>query len=120
AEALERGRDPARGGLTVRVADALGAIPVGKRGSIELPADADDELIARVLADLTRRDWGVSASRRGDRLRVWRGDRFRRRLWRVLAELRMPLPNKRQAWVHTVGRVYPGELRAHPGLLEEA
>ncbi len=38
----------------------------------------------------------------------------------MLHELRNPLPNKRQAWVHTTGRTYPGELRAHPTLLDEA
>lgn len=123
AEAIERERDPVRRDLTRTLQRAVAAIPSGSRGSVavaDLPQAASDELVGRVLADLTRRNWGASASRRAGRWVIWRGDRFRRRLWRVLHELRSPLPNKRQAWVHTVGRTYPGELRAHPGLLEEA
>lgn len=123
AEAIERERDPVRRGLTHELSRVIAAIPSGGRGSValdKLSAPASDDLVGRILADLTRRDWGASAARRGGAWVIWRGDRFRRRLWRVLNELRSPLPNKRQAWVHTVGRTYPGELRAHPGLLEEA
>ena len=114
--------------LTLALANATAAVRGGRRSTIdlaELPAEAstaasDDRSLGRVLADLTRRGWGLSASRHGRRLRIWRGDRFRRRLWRIVHELRTPLPNKRQAWLHTVGRTYPGAVRAHPGLLEEA
>lgn len=128
AEAIARERDPVRRALTIAISSAIAEVRPGHRGSIDLAtlaeplADAarDDELVGRVFADLTRRDWGVSVSRRRDRLLIWRGDRFRWQLWRVLNELRSPLPNKRQAWLHTTGRTYPGEVRAHPGLLEEA
>ncbi|MBA3819343.1 MAG: hypothetical protein H0X17_10655, partial [Deltaproteobacteria bacterium] len=128
AEVIERERDPARRALTVALSEVVARIRPGHRSTINLanwPADvataaADDRTLGRVLADLARRGWGMSVSRRGARLRIWRGDRFRRRLWRIVHELRNPLPNKRQAWVHTVGRTYPGSLRAHPGLLEEA
>ena len=128
AEAIERERDPGRGALTRLLARTAAAITPGGHGRIDLSklpepaaaAAADDRMVGRVLADLTRSDWGVSVTREGRYLRIWRGDRFRRRLWRILHELRNPLPNKRQAWVHTVGRTYPGQVRAHPGLLEEA
>lgn len=120
AEAIERERNPERRTLTREVERAIAAIPSGRRGAAILSKIADPDLMGRILADVTRRNWGASASLRGDRWSIWRGDRFRRRLWRILHELRSPLPNKRQAWVHTVGRTYPGELRAHPGLLEEA
>lgn len=123
AEAIERERDPVRRGVTRTLERTLEQIPSGRRGSVaiaELPESTSDELVGRALADVTRRNWGASASRRAGKWVIWRGDRFRRRLWRVLHELRSPLPNKRQAWVHTVGRTYPGEVRAHPGLLEEA
>lgn len=128
AEAIERERDPVRRALTIAIKSAVDTVRPGRRGTVDLSAlpealgDAarDDHLLGRILADLTRRDWGVSVSRVRDRLVVWRGDRFRWRLWRVLNELRSPLPNKRQAWLHTVGRTYPGTVRAHPGLLEEA
>ncbi|HVO32222.1 MAG TPA: hypothetical protein VMV18_15875, partial [bacterium] len=70
-------------------------------------------------ADLSRRGWGLGATREGGELRVWRGEHFRTRLWRILHELRAPAPNKRMNIEHTSGRVYPGELRAHPGWMEE-
>lgn len=127
-EAIERERDPVRRTLTRELREVLARIPPGGEGDLDVaalpaPVDAaarDPELLGRVLADLTRDDWGVSARPAGDRVRLWRGDRFRRRFWRILHELRNPLPNKRQAWVHTIGRVYPGEVRAHPGALDEA
>lgn len=122
AEAIERERDPTRRTVTRELERVIAAIPSGRRGVAKLPEGlpVDEDLMGRVLADLTRRSWGASASLRAGRWIIWRGDRFRRRLWRILHEVRSPLPNKRQAWVHTVGRTYPGELRAHPGLLEEA
>ena len=128
AEAIDRERDPVRRALTRVLAETTADIRPGRRATLDvgrLPpelssAAGDERMLGRVLADLTRRDWGVSVSRRGHRIRIWRGDRFRRRLWRIVHELRNPLPNKRQAWVHTVGRTYPGTIRAHPGLLEEA
>jgi poly-gamma-glutamate synthase PgsB/CapB len=120
AEAIERERDPGRRALTRALAAAVGQIRPGQRSTIALealPPDAraaaaDDRTLGRVLADLTRRGWGMSASREAERLRIWRGDRFRRRLWRIVHELRNPLPNKRQAWVHTeeaTATAVPGE-----------
>lgn len=90
---------------------------------VALPPELSDVQapeLARVLAEVSRRDWGLSARLRRGTVRLWRGDRFVRRLWRIVAELRSPLPNKRQAFWHTIGRTYPGPLRAHPGLLDEA
>jgi gamma-polyglutamate synthase len=86
----------------------------------ELPAlPADPTFLGRILAELSRRDFPLSATRVGGKLVVWRGDRYRRRLWRVLNELRSPRPNKRQAHRHTVGRSQRGHLRAPPGMLHE-
>jgi hypothetical protein len=83
----------------------------------ELPSDPT--FLGRILAELSRRDFPLSATRIGGRLVIWRGDRYRRRLWRILHELRSPRPNKRQAHRHTVGRSQRGHLRAPPGLLDE-
>jgi hypothetical protein len=86
----------------------------------ELPAlPADPTFLGRILAELSRRDFPLSATRVGGKLVVWRGDRYRRRLWRVVNELRSPRPNKRQAHRHTVGRSQRGHLRAPPGMLHE-
>ena len=83
------------------------------------PLPADPTFLGRILAELSRRDFPLFAARNGGRLVVWRGDRYRRRLWRVLHELRSRRPNKRQAHRHTVGRVMKGHLRAPPGGLDE-
>jgi hypothetical protein len=86
----------------------------------ELPQlPVEPMFLGRILAELSRADFPLSASRAGDRLVIWRGDRFRRRLWRILHELRSRRPNKRQAFRHTIGRVMKGTLRAPPGGLDE-
>ncbi len=101
-------------------------IEPGKARSIALarlpglpPLPDDPAFLGRILAELSRRDYPLFATRRRDRLVVWRGDRYRRRLWRVLHELRARRPNKRQAHLHTIGRVMKGRLRAPPGGLDE-
>lgn len=101
-------------------------IEPGRAWSIKLsrlkelpPLPADPTFLGRILAELSRRDFPLSATRVGGKLVVWRGDRYRRRLWRVLNELRSPRPNKRQAHRHTVGRSQRGHLRAPPGMLHE-
>ncbi|MDQ3338198.1 MAG: HEAT repeat domain-containing protein [Myxococcota bacterium] len=87
---------------------------------VELPElPSDPTFLGRILAELSRRDFPLSATRIGGRLVLWRGDRYRRRLWRILHELRSPRPNKRQAHRHTVGRSQRGHLRAPPGMLDE-
>jgi poly-gamma-glutamate synthase PgsB/CapB len=93
---------------------ALSRTPAG------LPPLPDDPIwLGRILAQLTRRDWGLAARRHGDLLTLWRGDHFRRRLWRVVHELSNRAPNKRQAFLHTIGRRQHGDLRAPPGGLDE-
>ncbi|HLL84341.1 MAG TPA: hypothetical protein VK420_16885 [Longimicrobium sp.] len=80
----------------------------------------DPAVLGRILAHLSRRDFGLSLQRERDGgLVLWRGEQHQRRLWRVLHELRGLRPDKRQAFEHTTGRVMTGELRAHPGQLHE-
>ncbi len=84
-----------------------------------LASSLDGPRLGRTLATLTRHDFGV-AWRIGQRyLRVWKGDQSRRRAWRVIHEVRNRAPNKRQGWVHTVGRRQRGRFRAPPGRLDE-
>ena len=108
------------------LASVTSQIEPGRSWSIRLsrlgelpPLPADPTFLGRILAELSRRDFPLSATRVGGRLVVWRGDRYRRRLWRILHELRSPRPNKRQAYRHTVGRAQRGHLRAPPGMLDE-
>ncbi|HEY0136255.1 MAG TPA: hypothetical protein VGB85_19355, partial [Nannocystis sp.] len=129
-EAIDRATDPARAAWTARLAQALASTPPGKSTAIavrdlpapdHLPRDlaSRERWLGRILADLTRDDWGVDADLRGSRVTLRRGDRWRPRLWRLLHELRSPSPNKRQAHSHTRGRVLRGSVRAHSGRLHE-
>jgi len=93
---------------------------ISLRGNRTLPdIGADPMFIGRILAELSRRGFPLAATRKSSRLVVWRGDRFRKRLWRIVHELRARRPNKRQGHIHTVGRVMRGHLRAPSGILAE-
>jgi poly-gamma-glutamate synthase PgsB/CapB len=121
-EAIDRASDPLRGRWTELLRAALrrarpgGKVTVALRGEGEAP---DEAMLGRILAELTRDDWGVDADVLGDRLVLRRGDRWRTRLWRVLHELRRPAPGKRAAHPHGRGRVVRGTLRAPSGRLHE-
>ncbi|ACY12676.1 hypothetical protein [Haliangium ochraceum] len=80
----------------------------------------DPQRIGRVLADLGRDGFGLGIRATRWSMTLWRGDYTTRRLWRILHELRNPQPNKRQAFLHTIGRTYRSTVRAHPGRLDEA
>jgi gamma-polyglutamate synthase len=97
------------------------AIAGQKEGSVRrMPAlrGLDDELVGRVLAVLASEDFGFDY-RPGRRPRLQRGDRFTRRLWRFLFELRNSATDKRQAWLHTIGRSWSGPIAAPSFLLGE-
>lgn len=75
--------------------------------------------LGRMLAVLTQRDYGVSLELSGNGWRLWRGDKFGFRLWRWLHEWRHPSPDKRQAFNHTIGRIFRGQVRVPSGILAE-
>jgi hypothetical protein len=83
----------------------------------QLPVDED--ALGLILAYLTRRDFGVYVAWHEDHARVYRGNRMRLSLWRILYEVRNPNPAKRQAVRHTVARRFDGTIRAHSGILAE-
>ncbi|MCU0861900.1 MAG: hypothetical protein MUE65_06255, partial [Methanomassiliicoccales archaeon] len=79
----------------------------------------DADLSGRVLAVLSQADFGFDVTLRGHRIRVTRGEVFGFRLWRFLHELRNPSPDKRQAFRHTIGRIFRGTIRSPSGILCE-
>ena len=124
AEAIDRETSDERSALTRLLREEFRRIAPGHHGAIpqallDAPLGQDPLQLGRILADLTRRDWGLSIRSEAASLRVWRGEHFRARLWRIVHEIRSPAPNKRQGIAHTLGRIFPGELRAPPGQLEE-
>lgn len=75
--------------------------------------------LARMLAVLCQRDYGVSLGKTRFGWRLWRGHQFGFRLWRWWHEWRHPSPDKRQAFRHTIGRLFRGQLRVPSSILAE-
>jgi poly-gamma-glutamate synthase PgsB/CapB len=106
--------------LGERLAAQAQACPPG--GYRRLPRDFDTvpvERLGRAATLVARDDFPLDFERRGDHWRMYRGHRFGFRLWRWLHEFRHPSPDKRQAFRHTVGRVFRGNLRAPSQILAE-
>ena len=79
---------------------------------------ADPDKVGRVLAVLAQTDFGydITETRRP---RLQRGDRLVRKLWRTLFELRQSATDKRQAFLHTIGRVHDGTISAPSARMAE-
>lgn len=124
AQAAERmwcQSNPAASRLFTRLGDWLREQKPGKRQKIpeELISGVNPAISGRVLSVLALDDFGVDVEQGKWRSRLMRGHQFSLRLWRVLYEFRNPSPDKRQAFRHTVGRVFTGTLRAPSGILAE-
>lgn len=124
AEARERvwcAIDPRARGLRRIFESCL--LSLGRSESQSFPADLldfrDADLAGRVLAVISQADFGFDVVPSGNRVRVTRGEVFGFRLWRFLHELRNPSPDKRQAFRHTIGRIFRGTIRAPSGILCE-
>ncbi|MEQ1494356.1 MAG: hypothetical protein ABL912_01160 [Novosphingobium sp.] len=78
----------------------------------------DQALVGRVLAVLAQNDFGYEFAP-GRRPSLRRGDRFVRRWWRILYELKTSSTDKRQAWLHTIGRKFSGPIIAPAGHMAE-
>lgn len=112
--------DPNAHALLTRVTDLLEGLREGERRSArELGGYVSENpaLLGRVMAVLAQSDHGVEIEEGGRW--IVRGDRFRFRLWRLLYELRHPATEKRQAFPHSVGRVYTGTISAPSGIMAE-
>ena len=118
-ESIDEALRPERAELSAALRAVVLAIPPGGVGRAEVPPDLSDPELARVLAHLTRDDWGLDVDRRGAELSIRRGDHLTTRAWRIVHELRHPAANKRQGHAHTHGRRFVGRLRAHPSRLDE-
>lgn len=126
-QVLRRTADPARLAWTRYLAQRVEKLRPGGRTKVTLaplpdglpPMPDEPAWLGAILADLSRDGYGLYAERSESTLTLWQGDRQKRRLWRILHELRTPAPNKRQAFQHTIGRQMPGTLRAHPAHLDE-
>lgn len=124
AEIIERvwcELDPVARELRTELAPLARGIAPGRsrRLPARLLADGRRALLPRVLSVLAQRDFPfeLTPGLLGTRLR--RGHRRVLRSWRVLHELRHPSPDKRQAFRHTVGRLFDGRIHVPSGILAE-
>jgi poly-gamma-glutamate synthase PgsB/CapB len=85
----------------------------------KLFAEYDEITIGRVLSVLAQEDYGFDLQRHRWGDWIMRGHRFGFRLWRALYEFKHPSPDKRQAFRHTVGRIFSGTLRAPSAIFSE-
>ncbi|MCB1777625.1 MAG: HEAT repeat domain-containing protein, partial [Candidatus Competibacteraceae bacterium] len=101
------------------LAEQIARIPAG--GSRRLPRKLaqDDADLGRLLALLAQDDHGYDLRRNGFGAWLRRGQSLGFRAWRWLYEFRHPATDKRQAFRHTVGRIYQGNLRAPSAILAE-
>lgn len=90
----------------------------GRRIKALRDATADEDRLGRVLAVLANGDFGFDLEP-GRTPRLWRGDRFKRRWWRIRFEFRASATDKRQAWLHTIGRHFTGPVIAPSARLAE-
>lgn len=79
---------------------------------------ADPDKVGRALAVLAQSDFGYDITE-NRRPALQRGDRLARKLWRTLFELRHSATDKRQAYLHTIGRVYEGTIAAPSARMAE-
>jgi poly-gamma-glutamate synthase PgsB/CapB len=114
--------EPRARALRVALAPVSAGLPPGRPRSLprRLLRDVPEDTLGRVLSLLAEEDFGLDLEWRWPLApRVTRGHVFRFRAWRWLLELRRPATDKRQAFRHTVGRVFRGRLRVPSARLAE-
>lgn len=121
AQARERlwcERDDTARALRETLAGSTSSLSPGTGTSLprKLARSIDEPTLGRTLAVMAQQDFGFDV-RAGRHLT--RGHRFGLRLWRVWHEMRRPSPDKRQAFRHTIARIFRGQVRAPSGILAE-
>lgn len=98
----------------------INTIPVGKTRRIPKQLlSSDDAELGRLLSVIAQQDFGFDVEDSLFGRFMTRGHVFGFRIWRFVHELRHPSPDKRQAFRHTVGRLFWGELRVPSAILSE-
>ncbi|NOQ36185.1 MAG: hypothetical protein GQ569_09860, partial [Methylococcaceae bacterium] len=82
-------------------------------------ARLSDKELGRLLSIIAHDDYGFDVERGRFGCFITRGHAFGFRWWRFIHEFRYPSPDKRQAFVHTKGRLFWGHLRIPSAILSE-
>lgn len=101
--------------------EELQSVKTGKalRMSKSRFADVDDALFHRVLSVIAQDDLGYDIKDSRFHRSIRRGHVFGWRLWRFLHEFRNPSSDKRQGFIHTVGRIFSGRNRVPSSIMSE-
>ena len=112
---LEIEARPILNGLCQRLELELKRLPEGRSRTLDLGTEPSTRDLERALFVAARGDMAVALrTLPGGRYRLTRGEPRRLRLWRVLFELRTPVPDKRKAFFHSHGRAFAGEIVVPP------
>jgi poly-gamma-glutamate synthase PgsB/CapB len=118
AERIRHRASPEARRVLESLVPTVSSLPPGASTIVEV--DASEEQMGRALAVIARDDHSLAAEPLGaGEWRLIRGERRRRRLWRLLHEMRNPSPDKRQSHSHATGRTPRGDVRAPTGVLAE-
>lgn len=79
----------------------------------------NDFTLGRVLSVMGQDDFSYSFKRGMLGIGIRRGDRFGFRLWRMIHEFFRPAPDKRQAFPHTIARIFPEPYQCPSAIMSE-
>lgn len=119
-EALWAQGDAARRAMLQSLRTQMGEVTPGD--TVRMPEGLrtlDEATRGRMLARIAEDDFGAELDSELGRPVLRRWHLFGTRLWRVWHELRHPSTEKRQAFRHTIGRVFEGRIRAPSAILSE-
>lgn len=112
--------EPALQKLVHDLGEAVTACPPGMHRRLPSVFDAvSGERLGHAALFLVQADYPLDFERRFGHWVVHRGHQFGFRLWRWLHEFRHPSPDKRQAFRHTIGRIFHGNVRVPSPILAE-
>lgn len=75
--------------------------------------------IARSLSVIAQNDFSYQLMVKGNRLYIVKGEFFDSKSWRILYEFLNPAPDKREAFSHTVGRIYKANILIPSSIMSE-
>ncbi|MDH3694769.1 MAG: HEAT repeat domain-containing protein, partial [Gammaproteobacteria bacterium] len=112
---------PIRLALFERVKQEVQRVERGRsvRVKVEDAKGLDQQTLGRILAAVSVDDHGLDLEQRPWGWNITRGHVRRFRTWRFIYEFMNSSTDKRQAFRHTIGRVFRGNIRAPSSILAE-
>jgi hypothetical protein len=107
--------------LKIELKKIIDHIKPGKKKYVsrKLIKNHDKHVIGRLLAVICQDDFPLTIKNGFMKPCLYRGFHFGFRLWRFLFEFKNPSPDKRQAFKHTIGRLFYGNMHCHSQILYE-